>query len=223
VTGRYPAGVLAAPQHGFVLLAMPKTASTSIEEALRRDALIATGTDPRVKHLHYRGFERFLEPWLKRVGYPRESYEVICMVREPISWLHSWYRYRSRADLANPSHRRHAHYTGGSSFDEFALAYMRNDGFARVGRQAKFVRAAGSPIGPDRMFRFEELDGALGHIESRIGHPLRLKQRNVSPTLPLEMSPEVEERLRAFLEPEFELWRLATGEALNEQTPRVNA
>ncbi len=80
---------------------------------------------------------------------------------------------------------------------------MRNDGFARVGRQAKFVKAAESPIGPDSMYRYEELGSALGHFESRSAIPYGWNNATSRPTLPLEMSPEVESSLRSFLEPEY--------------------
>jgi hypothetical protein len=209
---RYPDPVLAAPQLGFVFLSMPKTASTSIEESLRSDALIATGSDPRVKHISYRGFERVLVPWLKRVGYPRESYEVICLIREPISWLHSWYRYRSRDTLADPEHARHSVYTGSSSFDEFARSYLHGDKSTSFGRQANFVKGANRPIGPDRIYRYEDLDIAVHYLESQVGHRLKLRRRNVSPKLSLELSPQVEDQLRSFLEPEYRLWTLAGDE-----------
>jgi hypothetical protein len=212
--------VIAALQHGVVFLSMPKTASTSIEEALRPIAQVWTGGEPRMKHLTYRAFERFFQPWFQRNGHRRDSYEVICMLREPISWLNSWWRYRSRQQLADPAHRDQ--FTGDVSFDEFASAYMRGEpGFASVGRQANFIRGSHREIGMDRMFRFEELDLAVSYFESMLGYSITLEHLNVSPKRSLELSPAVEDDLRVFLDPEFRLWELATGDQLSksEQQP----
>ncbi len=172
-----------------------------------------------MKHLPYRSFERFFVPWLARNGYERDSYEVVCVVREPISWLHSWWRYRTRNELSNPRHQKHAKYAGGTSFEQFATEYVRGvPGIARVGRQANFVRGDESEIGVDRMFRFEQLDRAVQFLEERAGFKITLERRNVSPSRPLELSTDVESELRVFLEPEYRLWDMATGERL---TPLV--
>ena len=54
-------------------------------------------------------------PILARYGYPRGRYELVCIIREPIDWTASWWRYRSR-----PATVGKASYTGDMSFDEFA-------------------------------------------------------------------------------------------------------
>ena len=78
--------MIAAPQHGFVFLAMPKCASTAIQRALRRVALVETLREPAVKHLSYRSVERWVVPLLEEGGFPRRSYEVVCLCREPFDW-----------------------------------------------------------------------------------------------------------------------------------------
>jgi hypothetical protein len=209
--------VIAAPKHGFVFLSVTKTASTSIEEALRPWGQIITQGEPRTKHLNYVAFERFIQPWLEQLGYPRDAYEVVCVVREPIDWLHSWWRFRGREELARPKHRRHPQYTGEISFDDFATAYVRGDpGYSRVGRQARFVRGQQSEIGVNRLFRFEELETALDYFRSKVGMRLSLERRNVSPDRPKVLAPDVESELREFLEPEYRIWGLADGRLLFE-------
>jgi hypothetical protein len=134
--------MLIAPARGFVFLAMTKTGSTAIESAFGPYAQIVQKNSPQLKHTRYARFERFLAPFLAASGWPRESYEVVCAFREPIDWLHSWWRYRSREAIADPSHRAHKNYTGNVSFEEFARAYINGTHqFARVGRQAKMVKA----------------------------------------------------------------------------------
>ena len=133
--------MLLAPGKGFVFLAATKCGSTSIETAFMPHSQIILQNPPNIKHTTYAGFQRFLQPFLASAGFPRESYEVVCAFREPIDWLSSWWRYRSREKLANPTDPRHRNYTGEVSFEEFARAYMEgSEQFAKVGRQSKFVR-----------------------------------------------------------------------------------
>src|SRR3712207_9173435 len=118
--------MLLAPEKGFVFLATPKAASTSIEQAFRPYSQV-TMRGNAFKHTRYAQFQRFLRPFLAAKGFPRDSYEVVCVFREPIDWLASWWRYRSREELADPSHPSHHNYAGHLSFEQFAYAYMKGE------------------------------------------------------------------------------------------------
>lgn len=119
--------MLLAPRYGFVFLAIPKTGTSAIETAFRPYAQVATQGIPAIKHTRYAEFQRFLQPFLAAKGFPRDSYEVVCVFREPIDWLSSWWRYRSRGKLADHSSTKHHRYTGELSFEQFARAYMEGD------------------------------------------------------------------------------------------------
>ena len=110
--------MIAAPQHGFVFLAMPKCASSAIEAAVTRQGLFSLSRNP-LKHMQASEFEELVAPLIDFAGYPRSSYETLCLFREPIDWLHSWWRYRSRPALANPRSQKHENYTGHVTFEEF--------------------------------------------------------------------------------------------------------
>lgn len=150
--------MMLAPRRGFVFLAVPKTGSTSIESAFGQHAEMVTSAYAPFKHTHYRGFQKFMQPFLAAMGFPRESYEVICAFREPIDWLHSWWRYRAREKIADPSHPAHHNYTGNVSFEEFVRAYMKGERFARVGRPHIFIRPQPNWREVDRVFRYDRLD-----------------------------------------------------------------
>ena len=77
--------MLIAPGKGFVFLASTKTGSTSIETAFMTHSQIILRKPPAIKHTTYAGFQRYLQPYLKSKGFPRESYEVVCVFREPRS------------------------------------------------------------------------------------------------------------------------------------------
>lgn len=203
--------MLLAPNKGFVFLAAPKTASTSIEQAFRTYADVSMKNNP-FKHTRYAQFQRFLQPWLEAKGFPRESYEVVCVVREPIDWLASWWRYRSREELADTSRRKHRNYTGHLSFDQFARAYMGGeDQSTQVGRQSRFVQPHSGGSEVDRLFRYDRLDLLVEYLCERVDDEVRIGTSNVSPDRPLSLSEGCEHELRAFFAPEYRLYEDAIG------------
>jgi hypothetical protein len=212
--------MLLAPKRGFVLLTPPKTASTAIEGAFRRYAEVSLQRNP-FKHTNYAQFQHFLEPWLGSTGYLRDSYEVICVVREPIDWLNSWWRYRSREELARPSHPQHYRYVGHLSFEQFARAYMgshtgeRSDKgdkkFPRMGRPTRFLEPLPGEPEVDRVFRYERLDLLVGYLREKVGVEVEVGLRNVSPKRSFSLSEECERELRRFFTPEYELYERAVG------------
>ncbi|UUZ59278.1 sulfotransferase family protein [Nocardioides sp. B-3] len=113
--------MMAFPVHGFVLLAMPKCASTSIESALAPYASLVIDRPPSRKHLGCAGFAKRIEPGPAAEGHPRSSYELVTMFRDPIARLESWWRYRARLDDAvdNSTHD--------PGFEEFARMYVDGD------------------------------------------------------------------------------------------------
>ncbi len=204
--------MLLAPGKGFVFLAAPKTASTSIEEAFRSHADVSMRNNP-FKHTRYAQFQRFLQPWLESKGFPRESYEVACVVREPIDWLASWWRYRSREDLADPSRKNHRNYAGHLSFEQFARAYMDSeDQSAQVGRQSKFVQPRRGEAEVDRVFRYDRLDLLVEYLCEKVGEEVEIGTSNVSPERSFSLSEECERGLRGFFEPEYRLYEGAISE-----------
>lgn len=210
--------MLLAPHRGFVFLAMPKTASTSIEEAFSSYAAMTLEGIPRFKHTQYAGFRKFLQPFLASKGFPRESYEVVCAFREPFDWLSSWWRYRSREQLADPSYSKHSNYTGHVSFEQFVLAYMNGDEqYARVQRpsgvkrQSGFVRANSGEVGVDRIFRYERLELLVEFLSEKVGKEIELGTSNVSPEREPSLSSEVKGELLTFLEPEYRIYEQAIG------------
>ena len=211
--------MLLAPRYGFVFLAMPRAASTSIERAFKPYAqLMQASRTPELKHTGYGEFQRFLQPWLEVKGFPRESYEVVCAFREPIDWLGSWWRYRSREELADPSHRNHRNYAGHVSFEEFARAYIDgSEQFARledpagVRRPSEFVRPASGEAGIDRVFRQDRLDLLVDFLRGKVGEEVKVPVKNASPGRSFDLPEACERELRGFFAPEYEIYESAIG------------
>src|SRR5689334_13761777 len=161
------------PGRDFVLLALPKTASTSLERMLAPYATEVVGSPPGQKHLPARGFVHTKAHELAERGHPRESYELVTLFREPIAWLESWWRYRARDDSRRS--------TADLTFEQFALLYLADDADAPVprGRPARFLHAEGA-VAVDRVFAVERPDVWQAWFSERVGAPLRFERRNAS-------------------------------------------
>lgn len=194
--------MLALPGDGFVLLSMPKCASTSLEAALAPRADVVLRRNPGLKHIGCRGFYRHLEPLLKRTGYPRDDYELVTLFREPIAWLDSWWRYRSRPGLRR---RDSDSFAGDMGFEEYAERYMAggDDGPVVSGRPARFItRGPRFTVGLDRVFALEASDVWSGWIEEKVGAPVEVARHNRST---VRAGTEVPDSLRRRLEEHFAL------------------
>lgn len=184
----------------LAILATPKTGSTAIEAALESLAAVAVQRPPALKHTNVARFRRFVGPYLEAsAGAP---FTVVALMREPRDWLGSWYRYRQREDIADQ-----AKSTAGMSFDGFVSAWCQTPrpAFADVGSQAKFLTPS-PEVRADRIFRYENIETFLEFLEDRLDFHITLPRLNVSPSAPMDLSPETEARLAQAAEADFKLY-----------------
>ncbi|MGJ8623923.1 MAG: gamma-glutamyl kinase [Yoonia sp.] len=191
-------------KENLVLLSVPKTGSTALQAALAPRASMVLRHPPYLKHAPCYRYKRFLKPFFVQAG--GQNPEVMAVVRNPISWLSSWYRYRTRDDLIGQENS-----TRDVTFDEFVLEYCKGQpaDFANVGSQNKFLRINDNEVGAQHLFQYEQWDILIAFLEERLGRTIATKQKNVSPQFDLTLSPAVEERLRDKRRAEFEIWDLA--------------
>lgn len=185
----------------LAILATPKTGSTAIESALESMAAMAIQRPAVLKHTNVRQYHRFVGPYLEATaGAP---FAVVALMREPRSWLGSWYRDRQRDDLADAGQA-----TRSISFDRFVNDWCDTPRppHADVGSQADFLQPA-SGKGLDRLFRYEEIGSFVEFLEDRLGHEIILPRLNVSPEGNLDLSPATEARLRAVAAGDFALYQ----------------
>ncbi len=196
--------MLIFPRARLVLLAVPKTATTALEAALAPHAEIAISAPAHMKHMPLSRFERHFRHLLEEEKYGR--YETVAVIRNPESWLASWWRYRSRPEIAGKPQ-----YAGKLDFDEFARDYLRDPQpeHARVGSQARFLDARQGKAGVDHLFRYEALERLVDYLAERLGMEISLPSVNASPPRSGTLSPETAARLRTALQPDFELWEKA--------------
>ena len=194
----------------LAILSQPKTCTTALESTLTPRASIVVSKPPELKHVSYRGFLRFVAPWIEaQTGLARSDYEVVSVMREPLDWLGSWYRYRTRDELKKPDNPRSINFTGHMSFDQFVADYCKPDDqkppHAQVRTPSWVSLAAPDTIGVDRLFPYEALDGFQGYIAERTGKPIVEKTANVSPKMELTLAPEILDLLKRHSAFEFEL------------------
>ena len=174
--------MLISLKYNFVFLCTPKNASTSIEAMLRPYCEIAYLEHPHLRHINYRNYIQYIEPFLKR-EMNRDNLETICLVREPVSWLYSWYRFLFRVSLRDPNNSKYQNSTFGITFSEFVSEYTSSNPrpFAKVESQYEFVQDANSQIGVDSIFAYEHLDDFVHYLSQKTGKKLSLSHLNTSP------------------------------------------
>ncbi len=187
----------------LVILATPKTGSTALETALESLSVMTLARPPELKHTPAYRYQRFIKPYL-RAASGGHDFTSVALMREPIDWLGSWYRFRRRDGIDNgEKSTRHM------DFANFARGYMQapRPEFAQVGGQAKFLSGMkDTPLGVDRLFRFEEIGRFIAFLEESLDMPLSLPQLNVSPPGDLSLPPAIERDLRTYLAPEYALY-----------------
>ena len=184
----------------LVYLATPKTGSTAIEAALEPLASVVVQRPPELKHTSVKRYWTYLAPYLARAA--DEDFMVVAVMREPIAWLGSWYRYRQRVGGVRPERS-----TTGLSFDAFVEGYLSNPqpSYADVGSQSRFLLPDQGP-GADRLFSYDKMDQFVRFLEDRLDCEITLPRLNVSPEGATELSPQVEARLRTECEVDFALY-----------------
>jgi hypothetical protein len=185
----------------LVFFATPKTASTSIETTLGTLCEIRLSKHPSVKHTPYRKYKRLLEPFVATVM--SSEPDRIAAFREPVDWLGSWYRYRSRRELIGKDNS-----TSDISFDQFVAGYLQDTppDFARVGSQARFVSAKDGSLGMTHLFRYDRMDTLVTFLEDRLKKQIKLPQTNVSPKAELSLSPTLLKDLQTAHARDFEIY-----------------
>lgn len=193
----------------LVILSVPKTGSTAYHEALGMRADMVISGPPALKHAPLYRFDRFIRPMYQKVC--DTDLEVMAVVREPVSWLGSWYRYRQRPELAGQPNS-----TAGLSFDDFVLAYCedRPPAFANVGNQAAFLQPRPNGTQANFVFAYESTASIHAFLSQRLGALPAIPRVNVSPTKTVQLSKDVDALLRRKHAASFDLHASALSDAL---------
>ena len=185
----------------LVFLSTPKTGTSSIETALESLAHVALMRPPELKHMNARRYRQYFAPLIE--GPRGEHFTTVALMREPIDWLGSWYRYRQRDDLGDDDRS-----TRGIGFEEAARGYLASPRLAGmdVGSQAGFLCLDDGRPGVDRIFRYEDIATFVHFLEERLGCEIHLPRLNVSPKGALDLLPQTSAALRDRLIDDYRLY-----------------
>ncbi|MCV2881242.1 gamma-glutamyl kinase [Actibacterium sp. XHP0104] len=192
----------------LAFLAVPKTGTHAYDAILSDKADIAMRHPPSAKHMNAQRFRRRMAPLISPTA--AETIETLAVIREPLGWLGSWYRYRQRPELDGQLNS-----TAGYSFEEFVEGYLSHPrpAFARVGSQAQFVSDATGRIIVDHLFAYEDQTALRAFLAERLGfdvpEPPRLNVSSVKSDLSLP--PALLERLQHDCAADFDLHRKLSG------------
>lgn len=183
----------------MVFLATPKTGSTAIAMALESLASASIQRPDALKHTDISTFRMHVGKWLEAQA--GATFTTVALMREPVDWLRSWYRFRLRDDLEDPNHRME-----GVSFDQFANIYASDGGQQElgIGNQSGFLMQDSAKV--DRIFRYENMDGFVEFLEDRLNFAIELPRANVPPEVNVDLSDGQEARLRHAMAADLELY-----------------
>jgi hypothetical protein len=172
--------MLISLKHRFTFFCTPKCASNSIEAMLKPHCEIHLLGSPQVRHTNARQYASHVQPYLAEVA-PETGFERIAIIREPVAWLHSWYRFRARSALRGGDNQNSTAHVSFAGFVDAYLAETRPP-FAEVGSQLEFLLGEDGTLGVDRLFAYEQLDQLVAYFAARTGQAMSLHAINVSPT-----------------------------------------
>jgi len=134
------------------------------------------------------------------------------MIRDPLEWIESWYRYRARAELGNSKHEAHDRYTGNIGYNEFIESYIaagNRQPFAQIRTLYDFMRLDNGDIGVDYIFPLDRMDLVTDFLFRKTGAIIHLPHENVSPQISrLRLDRTLEASLRDYLSIDIALYDL---------------
>lgn len=191
----------------FAFLCMPKCASTSIEAALSPYCDVSETKHPVKKHMNARFFRENVLPEYQSTM-SAGKIEICCLMREPVEWVHSWYRFRSREKLKDPQSRNHHKYSGDMSFEVFVEGVLQEEvpAYAKMPRQHEFLRLGDGSLGVDYIFPLSAINRLEDYISAKVGSRVNFPERNVSPKIPLVLSALMKQRLQDHLVEDYKIY-----------------
>ncbi|MFK7731224.1 MAG: sulfotransferase family 2 domain-containing protein [Pseudomonadales bacterium] len=145
----------------FIFIAVPKTGSCSIEEALK----------PWENKQRKQKFSKHATAMRLNRELPATRWEQsyrFAIVREPYAWMHSWYRFRQREELKNPEHEFNKRYTGNIGFDEFVQSFSANE---LMLKQSDFIARRNGDFLVDFVGHYEPLQNDFDSVCEHLALP----------------------------------------------------
>jgi hypothetical protein len=198
--------MLVSLKHNFVLVAMPKCASSALETALAQHADLRIGG--ALKHAPFKLFEAYIMPFMAKQRPKMPGCEPFSLFREPLEWLFSWYSYRTRSELRAANDGSGKVYTGNISFCDFLNEHFAKKPapFARVRPQSYFIEDGSGRFNAVTLYRYDEIDFMIRELARKIGRDVKLRREKISPARPLALSESQVSEARRTLKVEYQIY-----------------
>lgn len=183
----------------LVFLATPKAGSTAIEAALEPLASVNMKRPHALKHMTARNYHQFMAPYLRTVT--GEDFTTIALMREPQSWLASWYRF----------HLRDAETDTPPPFETFIQNYTDDTNAAHIGTQSAILCDIAGNKSVDRIFRYEDMEKFVTFLEDRLNCAITLPRINVPPETDTALAAKNVDMLRTKLAVDYALYDQLAG------------
>ena len=195
----------------FIFVANTKTASTSIENALLPHGdLIASGT-PERRHMPLQTVLKSYPYLFDHPNHARQKFFKFGVMRDPIDWIYSWFRYRKGNAVQSPLPQD-------MTFEAFWRLQdwniMRINGRKHLQIQA-FQGRKGNILA-DMIIPYHQISDMYPQVAHLLGVSSELPQHNVS-NLPNDhdIPAHLQDEMHAFYGEDYELW--ASLDALNSK------
>ena len=189
--------MLVFPRERLVFLCTPKSGSTSTVEAYAPYAGGVLGAHPRLKHIDLATYERGLSSIV------RDSHgmlESVCLIRDPLEHLRSWYCY-----IRRPGRRSEKPVDRDQTFEDFVADFLESEQGCRRKTQYEFVQDERGEVGVNRIFALERVDRFVDFMNERLKLRVRLPVLNASKRISTPISSGLDRELRGRLARDFGL------------------
>jgi len=159
----------------FIFVANTKTASTSIEHVLSRHADYRHEGSSQRKHIPLCEIEAAVPQLFAEAGNSLESYFCFGVMREPVEWIRSWFRYRSGNKVESPLP---ASMTFADFWKKRDWNIQRSNG--RVYQQSDMFNDRKGATITDVIIPYDRMDEYAAQIFGLLGVNYSLPKKNVS-------------------------------------------
>lgn len=199
--------MLISTEKKFVFVANTKTASTSIEHALMDYSEIHRGGSPERKHIGLNETYKIYDFLFSQPGHTPDQYFKFGVMRDPLDWIGSWFRYRKGNNVESPLPAE-------MDFEAFWARkdwnIMRHDGWKYL--QRHLFCSPESEILADVIIPYHRLGDEFGKICDAFGIQSPLPRKNVSQLKDSGVIPEhMKDELRDFYAWDYQLWDQLEG------------
>lgn len=210
--------MLISLSHRFLFVANVKTASSSIEAALRPFAEIAISETRFGKHIGFAEIEERFDFIFRKE--PLANFFKFAVVRDPLDMLISLYASHQKPDFIGQPH-----YTGGLSFEEFLDRFRARQSWQLAPQASRLADRQGR-LRMNYLIDFDRLEEQFAEVLRLIGLPeIALPRHNESPDVitPADVPPALRRQIAQEYRQDRRIKRTLAGRLLRAAAVRAPA